>query len=55
MRKKKVCKLLTFSGFKHGWLKAVVGVEYPLEEAKEAQIEVREHINGSKGKIIINI
>ena len=42
-------------GFKHGWLKSVIGAEYPLEEAKEAQIEVREHKNESKGKIIINM
>ena len=37
---------LMFSGFKHGYLKGVIGVEYPLAEAKEAQIEVREHKQG---------
>ena len=44
-----------FLGFKHGYLKGVIGVEYPLAEAKQAQIEVREHKKGSKGKIVINI
>ena len=48
-------RLLFFLGFKHGYLKGVIGVEYALAEAKEAQIEVREHKQGSKGKIIINI
>ena len=46
---------LIFLGFKRGYLKGVIGVEYPLAEANEAQIEVREHKQGSKGKIIINI
>ena len=46
---------MSFSGFKDGWLKAVIGIEYPLEKAREAQTEVREHKQGAKGKIIINI
>ncbi len=37
-----------------GWLKPVIGQEFPLSEAAKAQEEVISHSNGTKGKIILS-
>jgi len=38
-----------------GWLRPVVGREYPLDQAADAHVEVIEHRKTNKGKIVLNV
>jgi len=38
-----------------GWLRPVIGHEYPLEQAADAHIEVLAHKTTTSGKIVLNI
>lgn len=38
-----------------GWLRPVIGLEFPLERASEAHAEVIAHSNATKGKIVLNV
>lgn len=43
------------AGQETGWLRPVVGREFPLEQADQAHVDVVEHKNGSAGKIVLNV
>ena len=43
------------AGMEAGWLKPVIGEEFPLEKASEAHVQIIEHAGGTKGKIILSI
>jgi len=38
-----------------GWLRPVIGQQFPLERAADAQVEVLEHRTSTRGKIVLNI
>jgi len=38
-----------------GWLRPVVGREYPLDQAADAHVEVIEHKTTYKGKIVLSV
>jgi len=38
-----------------GWLRPVIGQQYPVEQAADAHVEVIEHKTISNGKIVLNI
>jgi len=43
------------AGQEHGWLRPVVGQEFPLDQAEQSHVEVIEHKNGTQGKIVLNV
>lgn len=43
------------SGQEQGWLSPVVGQEYSINQVEQAHVEVMEHKQGTKGKIVLNI
>jgi len=42
-------------GQAEGWLRPVIGREYPLEQAAGAHVEVLAHTNTACGKIVLNV
>jgi len=44
-----------FAGQEQGWLRPVIDQEYSLEQAEQSHVDVIEHKNGSRGKIVINV
>jgi len=38
-----------------GWLRPVVGQQYPLEQAADAHVEVIAHRTVTSGKIVLNM
>jgi len=42
-------------GQAEGWLRPIVGCEYPLDQATGAHIEVLEHKTTTCGKIVLNM
>jgi len=44
-----------YKGQADGWLRPVIGQEYPLDQAANAHIEVIEHRKTNKGKIVLNM
>ena len=38
-----------------GWLRPVIGRQYPLDQAADAHVEVIEHSTTHKGKIVLNL
>ena len=47
-------KFLT-KGQADGWLRPVVGMEFPLERASDAHVEIIAHNTATKGKIVLNV
>ena len=43
------------NGQAEGWLRPVIGREYPLDQAAEAHIEVLARKTISYGKIVLNV
>jgi len=42
-------------GQAEGWLRPVIGREYPLDQAADAHIEVLAHKTTNCGKIVLNV
>jgi len=42
-------------GQAEGWLRPVIGQEYPLDRAADAHIEVLAHQTTNYGKIVLNV
>jgi len=38
-----------------GWLRPVIGREYPLDQAAEAHVEVLAHKTTASGKIVLTV
>ena len=38
-----------------GWLRPVIGQQYPVERAVDAHVEVIEHKTTTSGKIVLNL
>jgi len=38
-----------------GWVRPVVGQQFPIEQASDAHKEIIEHAGGTKGKIVLNL
>ena len=38
-----------------GWLRPVIGQQYPVERAADAHVEVIEHKTTTSGKIVLNL
>ena len=47
--------LFMSKGQADGWLRPVIGREYPLDQAADAHVEVIEHSKTYMGKIVLNI
>ncbi|XP_047225382.1 quinone oxidoreductase isoform X1 [Girardinichthys multiradiatus] len=53
-REKKECASLLFAGMEAGWLRPVVGPQYPLEKAAQAHRDIMES-PGAAGKIVLTM
>ena len=42
-------------GQEDGWLRPVIGLEFPLEQASAAHAEVIAHKTATQGKIVLNV
>ncbi|KAG7238154.1 hypothetical protein INR49_031187, partial [Caranx melampygus] len=51
---KKECAALLYAGMEAGWLRPVVGCQYPLEKAAQAHQDIIES-PGAAGKIVLNM
>lgn len=51
---KKECAALLFSGMEAGWLRPVVGPQYPLDQAAQAHHDIIE-CPGAAGKIVLTM
>lgn len=51
---KKECAALLFTGVEAGWLRPVVGSQYPLDKAAQAHHDIIE-TPGAAGKIVLTI
>jgi len=38
-----------------GWLRPLIGQQYPLQQAADAHVEVTEHKTTTRGKIVLNV